>query len=449
MQLKRSAILAILLLTACGAPAGTTSVPATTPEPTSPQVVSATATVEITLTTAITPTIEFTPTAVPITHQIGIREVNGVGEFYNVTTGEKFVLRGNNYTRLAQQVDASGAPFVYHSTFNVGSYDPDRINAALEKMHSDAYNTIRVFLNGCCAVGTLAKPSGRLSVDYLKNLSDFLQKAKANGLFVIITTDGVPDVGGYTIAWTDQFGGPNVYFLTAKGIAAETRYWRELISGLQAAGAPLDAILAYELRNELSFESDMPPLSLNSGVVETANGKSYDMSSSDAKQQMLDDGLIFWIDSARSEILKLDPTALVTVGFFWPQKPHPARLGDPRVIETRPAIWNSTADFIDLHVYPKMELTLSQFVDNFGMAGMQAKPIIMGEFGAAHSAYGSEVAAANGLRDWQIKSCQFGFDGWLLWTFDTDEQSDFYNGLTGKGTINQALMPANRPDPCK
>ncbi len=74
---------------------------------------------------------------------------------------------------------------------------------------------------------------------------------------------------------------------TAKGIAAEARYWHELINGLQAVGAPLDVVFAYELRNELFFESDIPPFSLSSGVAETANGKSYDMSSSDAKRQMM------------------------------------------------------------------------------------------------------------------------------------------------------------------
>jgi len=136
------------------------------------------------------------------------------------------------------------------------------------------------------------------------------------------------------------------------------------------------------------------------------------------------------------------------VGFFWPQKPHPARMGDPRVIETRPAIWESSADFIDLHPYPGWDLNMAQYVDNFGMAGMEEKPIIMGEFGAARSSFPDEAEAARALHDWQVESCGYGFDGWLLWTWDTEEQIDFYNGLTGQGWINQVLAPANRPDPC-
>ena len=48
-----------------------------------------------------------------------------------------------------------------------------------------------------------------------------------------------------------------------------------------------------------------------------------------------------------------------------------------------------------------------------------------------------------------MESCDYGYDGWLLWTWDTEEQTDFYNGLTGEGQVNQALAPVNRPDPCQ
>jgi hypothetical protein len=48
-----------------------------------------------------------------------------------------------------------------------------------------------------------------------------------------------------------------------------------------------------------------------------------------------------------------------------------------------------------------------------------------------------------------VESCNYGFDGWLLWTWDTEEQTDFYSGLTGEGLINQVLAPVNRPNPCE
>jgi len=71
----------------------------------------------------VEPTIVPTPQPPP-EHRIGVRVVEGVGEFYDRETGERFVPRGNNYIRLADQQSASGETFFYHSTFNVGLYDP-------------------------------------------------------------------------------------------------------------------------------------------------------------------------------------------------------------------------------------------------------------------------------------------------------------------------------------
>src|SRR2546421_16894 len=73
-------------------------------------------------------------------HRIGVRVVNGIGEFYDRVTGQKFVPRGNNYIRLGPQTDLSGRRVVYHSTFDPGSYNPSRAEAALERMHVDGYN---------------------------------------------------------------------------------------------------------------------------------------------------------------------------------------------------------------------------------------------------------------------------------------------------------------------
>jgi hypothetical protein len=36
----------------------------------------------------------------------------------------------------------------------------------------------------------------------------------------------------------------------------------------------------------------------------------------------------------------------------------------------------------------------------------------------------------------------------LFWTWDLTEQPDFFNAVQGKGQIEAALAPVNRPDPC-
>jgi hypothetical protein len=380
-------------------------------------------------------------------HRIGVRVNNGVGEFYDRQTGASFVPRGMNYVRLAPQTVPDGGTQVYHSVFDPGQYDPAEVSAQFARMSADGYNVVRVFLSQ----NTLADPAGGLSPAYMQNVADFLKLAGQNGLFVMFTQDWLP--GGKYGAVINQdccdvFNFNNAQDLPAGAVKAYQLFYADFITTLIQLGAPTDSIFSYELRNEFFFDTNYPPLSLKSGNVTTANGKNYDMSSPSDKQKMLEENLPFFIDNVRAAILKLDPTALVSIGFFVPQEPNRARVGDTRLVVSAPAIWSSQADFIDLHAYPGFELNLKQHLENFGVNGMQAKPIILGEFGASVHSYRSTEAAARALMDWQVESCQDGIDGWLLWTWDTPEQYDFYSARSGTGEIEQVLAPANHPDPC-
>jgi len=98
----------------------------------------------------------------PGEHRIGVRLVDGVGEFYDRKTGDRFVPRGANYIRLATQLEG-GRSIFYVSAFNTDAYDPRRAEATLADLHSLGYNVVRVFLNHCCTTG-LSDPSGALSI---------------------------------------------------------------------------------------------------------------------------------------------------------------------------------------------------------------------------------------------------------------------------------------------
>jgi len=402
-------------------------------------------------TKTVSPTPMTTPTIRP--HRIGIRVIDGAGEFYDRSTGEIFVPRGNNYIRLADQRACGEPGLIYHSIFDFGLYEPARAKAALAEMKLAGYNVVRVFINVVCA----GDPNGGLSSSYMVNFADFLRLARANDILVLITTDDVPKSHGYTVPMDPycctRFAGYNLHYLTAGGVEANTRFWQDFIWALIAQGAPFDAIFAYELRNEQFYEVDRPPLTLTSGLVRTANGRSYDMADPNEKLRMMDENLVYWVDQLREAILKLDPTALVGVGFFVPQKPNPARIGDPRVVRTYWAIADqeiggSSVDFVDLHAYPHPDFTLAMNVENFEIGGFTRKPILMGEFGAFRDYYWSAAFAAQELQNWQVESCRQGFDGWLLWTWDTDEQPELWNALSESQVINQALSPRNGPDPC-
>src|SRR5713101_2784979 len=75
--------------------------------------------------------------------------------------------------------------------------------------------------------------------------------------------------------------------------------------------------------------------------------------------------------------------------------------------------------------------------------------ISTGETGAVFTwAYPLASDAALDLQDWQIQSCTYNVDGWLLWTWDTNEQPEIWNAMSQGGVINPAPAPATRPDPC-
>jgi len=388
-------------------------------------------------------------------HSIGVRPTATIAEFFDKTTGNAFVPRGNNYIRLATLTLPNGNPFPGHSTFVVGLYDANRAESALAAMQTNGYNVARVFLEGCCQ-NTIGDPAGGLSSAYIANVVDFLQRARTHGIFVITTTSWLPAFGGYGPNCPEypQFNDINLFKLCPEAVPDSVKFFHDFVQALIQKGAPLDAVFAYELDNEYFYHSLKPPLSWTSGTITTANGKTYDMGSAVSRQQMMDDGLIYFTDQMRAAILALDPTALVTVGFFVPQAPNPTRVGDPRVITVYPAMAMSTADYVSIHPYPIAgDLTFAQYAQNFGFVGyQQQKPVVLEEFGVLESNYPVESTAATVAHDWQVQSCAYGIKGWAFWTWDTSnsEQVDgpFWPASLGAGLISQTLSPAVRPDPC-
>ncbi len=380
------------------------------------------------------------PTAIPTPaeHRIGVRMVNGDGEFFDRVTGERFVARGTNLIRLD----------TYHATLSPGRYNAEDVDAQMAAMARLGYNVVRVFHDQRSS--GLAGGNGlRLSSAYMDNASDLLSRAKAHGIYVMFTQDWLPDMARYSITNSTGIEGVNALFLASDGVAANARFFGDFAAELVARGAPLDAIWAFELRNELYFEAGQRPFSLTSGQVTAANARTYDMADADQRRGILEDGVVHWIDVVRAEILRHDPTALVAVGFFVPQGPNPTRLGDSRIIETRQAIERSTADFIDLHGYPGLDLPLAKHLENYGLPARAAKPIVMGEMGAFRNLYATVGDAAQALIGWQAASCEFGFDGWLTWTWDSAGGiRDMWNETDANGAVSAALAPANRPDPC-
>jgi hypothetical protein len=73
----------------------------------------------------------------------------------------------------------------------------------------------------------------------------------------------------------------------------------------------------------------------------------------------------------------------VTVGFFVPNRQ--IQIMDPtdtRLVRTAYFLRNSNADFVDLHHYSGNGVDDADIWENFGIDGVEDKPIVLGEYGA-------------------------------------------------------------------
>jgi len=392
--------------------------------------------------------------APPPEHRIGVRVNKGEAEFYDRQTDEKFVPRGANLWRW-KYWPRGNEQILIDTMFNTQIGQLDSALAELPRMHGDGFNVVRVWENACWggAPGCMDRASGGLDPAYLKNLARFLQVSKDNGVYLMLTVDELPDTGGYRSSLSSNGGqiegSFNQLFLTQGGIEAQSRYYADLIQGLREAGAPTDAIFAYELHNEAFFEGHLPPFSNSSGLVTPANGSTYDLADPAQRRALMEDSWVHYIDEVSQAIKAMDPTALVTMGFFVQHEPNPVLIGDPRIVYLRRVLSDSALDFVDLHAYPGYDLDMRQHAENFDIIGYNKKPLVMGEFGADRNVFPDVQAAATVLQAWQAESCEFGFDGWLMWTWGGAEHpDDYWEAVQADGAIRGALSPILNPDPC-
>jgi hypothetical protein len=236
--------------------------------------------------------------------------------------------------------------------------------------------------------------------------------------------------------------GVNLVFLTDGGVRASAAFWHDLVGTLAGLGAPLQAVLGYELQNEVTVATGLPPLSLRSGTVRSPSGRVYRLASATARRRLLADALVHWIDATRAAIRTVDPTALVGIGFAQPLDP-----GSPRTLLARAAIERSRADFVDVHAYPGVGEPFPRYATEAGFAASR-KPLLMGELGAFKAIYPTAVAARDALEAQILESCPYRFAGWVAWSWDARDQPELWNARSSGGALEHALAPQAWPDPC-
>lgn len=393
-------------------------------------------------------------TAVP--SRIAIRTVAGVAEFYDVDTGATFVPRGHNLVKYTFKDDPVFGPGYADMVLSPARYDRAEIRADFQAMRALGFNVVRVMLETCGAsdcIYPLGATTRTLSGAYLDDIADMLALAAEEEMYVWITSNTLPDTGYYLEKGYSGAAGPisaiSAHFMTQAGLDAYAEYFSDLFTGLVARDARLDRMFSFSIRNEYWYDLREEPWTLSSGVVTTASGASYDLAVPAERDALAEETLIHFIDTMVAVVKDKAPTALVSVGFFAPNTPHAWRPGDFKYILTERALAESDADFFDLHSHPApMGLSIDQTQENYGAAGIETKPLVMGELAGFRELYPAIHVAAQELVNWQTASCVRGYDGWLTWHWDGDEIEG--PGLWGSnGTVlGEALAPTLHPDPC-
>ena len=104
-------------------------------------------------------------------------------------------MRGANY--VFRETPRSARP---PEIFRVGTYDGARVRRDFRRLADHGYDTVRVFLDHCDPqdAGCIGGADGPgLNADYLANVADLLEAARGHDLFVLPTSNDLPDHRGY------------------------------------------------------------------------------------------------------------------------------------------------------------------------------------------------------------------------------------------------------------
>ena len=128
--------------------------------------------------------------------RIGVRQVDGVGEFYNRATGDRFVPRGSNYIDFKEVIPGK---LWEDYIFGAGTYRPEKVRAEFAKLADYGYNTVRLFFDHCYSgPSCIGRSNGDgLNPVFLDHMVEVMNIAADEGLYLILTANGVPLDGNY------------------------------------------------------------------------------------------------------------------------------------------------------------------------------------------------------------------------------------------------------------
>ncbi|PQJ27244.1 hypothetical protein [Rubritalea profundi] len=373
-------------------------------------------------------------------------------QFILKKSNKPFFAKGFNYIRLR----GDHATFDADTQTTKANYDPKQAEAMFRILSKSGYNTVRVFVIGRSKVNPgIAgnyKSTTALYEPYMENFLDFLRRATRYNIRVFPTFgDGGLPLNAY-YRENVQGGGhsKNILVLTKRGIDARVKHITSFLSYIKKKEpALLPTLLGLQCQNEAYLRADQWPFTEKEGKFKAANHKTYDLSKTDERQALMDEGYRHYHQRIAKAVKRVDPEMLVSEGVFVPRavgkdpKKHagvwPRKTKDERYPPTLTTIGTGSLDFLDVHFYhvtanPKE--VANQFRRNLEsthfftpeMAEIRKKtPVVMGEFGAFDNHEKTFAAAIDNIVQVRDLANKENLNGMLFWTYDSREQARLYH----------------------
>jgi len=385
--------------------------------------------------------------------RISIRPGKERAEFVLTPSGQPFFVKGFNYIRLR----GGHATFDAHTEASTAHYDPKKAETMFRTLSQSGYNTVRVFVIGRSkhnpGIGGNYKSTKALYEPYADNFIDFLRRATRHGMRVFPTFgDGGLPLNAYYRERPIRGKGhnKNVLVLSQEGIDARVEFIASFLSYIKdKAPALLPTLLGLQCQNEAYMHAKAWPFTEKTGSFKAANGRSYDLSKTDHRQALMNEGYRHYHKQIVKAVKAIDPEMLVAEGVFVPAavgkdyRIHagvwPGKTRDERYPPKLTAIGTGSLDFLDVHFYhttPNPRDVAKRFRYNLGSTGFFApemaeirktSPVIMGEFGAFDDHEKTFAAAVDNLVQVRDLANKEKVNGMLFWTYDCQEQDRLYH----------------------
>ena len=252
----------------------------------------------------------------------------------------------------------------------------------------------------------------------------------------------------------------NYMYFDARGVEARKIYAKNVIKYFtEKAPDCVSGIFSIELQNEFAVYGDQWPFNQTSGMVTTANGKSYDMGDADSRELCYKEGITYYINQVYSAIKSVDMDVLVNEGTFTRNivgNNHVYGMqgmnsGDIRLPATFDIYLNTNIDFLDVHIYYANtngntvfnsfadDLTYMNFYTDEVQELLKKKPLFMGEFGPNARVFPTEEAAREVWTETVRLATESGFKGFAVWTLESHNQTECWNILADDGKFDLFL----------